>query len=250
MASVQGGARETKVPTPAPAARGTGDQAAAIALRPLEWGEGARVGVLGDTGTGKTTATLRLIAAYLRASPGLVVVVDASTRPTQYVGQERVDVPDVSAKPLANEPRIVVLRAPAPNTNHIVAWCWALARRRPVLLVLDELRDHTAGHKVGQVWRGPLADAFTTGRKHRFSIVWGSQSPQDCPREAFEQTDVILCSRIAGAGLDKLRERGYAPRDVAAVLPTLPGALDPPAERGVFVALVRGGAWNGTRYKF
>lgn len=250
MAISTKGAREPEMASPSPSARGTGDQAAAIALRSLEWGEGARAGVLGDTGTGKTTATLRLIAAYLRTSPGLVVVVDASQARTQYAGQERVDVHDVIARPIANEPRVTVLRAPEPNTDMIVRWCWSIARRRPVLLVLDELRDHTVGHKPGQVWRGPLANAFTTGRKHRFSIVWGSQSPQDCPREAFEQTDVMLCSRIAGAGADRLRERKYITRETEAVLASLPGSDDPPAERGIFLALRRGRPWDGVRYKF
>jgi energy-coupling factor transporter ATP-binding protein EcfA2 len=247
----QGATRAPLPPSPADA-RGTGDQAAAVALRPLEWGEGARAGVLGDTGTGKTTATLRLISAYLRASPGLVVVVDGkpTSSPFARIGQERADLHDVIRRPVANEPRVIVLRSSSPNVSAIVTWCWAISRRRPVLLVLDELRVSTTGHRPGQRWAGPLADAFTQGRTSRFSIVWGSQSPQDCPREAFEQTGVILCSRIAGMGLRTLRDRGYTDGGAELVLPTLPGEDDPPADRGVFLALRRGRAWDGVRYKF
>lgn len=242
------------LPTTQAPAGGTGDQALAIALQPVAFGEGARIGILGDSGTGKTHVACDLIAAYLAASPGIVVVIDGKPGRSRFFGQERRDLADLQAHPLANEPRVLVFRGDPPNVDPdveaIAAFCWGIVKRRPVMLVIDELRDATAARKPGHRWISRVADAFTKGRSSRFSVAWGSQSPQDCPREAFEQSSVILCSKLAGKGLRYLRELDYLDGGADDVLPNLPGDDAPPNKRGVFLALRRGRPWDGRRYKF
>jgi len=54
-----------------------GRLAAEIAFGPLSQNEGPRIGILGDSGCGKTEAARRLVAEYVRRVPnGVVYCVD------------------------------------------------------------------------------------------------------------------------------------------------------------------------------
>jgi hypothetical protein len=79
---------------------------------------------------------------------------------------------------------------------------------------------------------------------------WGAQVPQMVPLEPFEQSHAILCFRLAGLGLETLRERDYLLGGAELVIPRLHAPPDPPHLRGDFVLLRRGQPWNGKIYKF
>ena len=70
------------------------------------------------------------------------------------------------------------------------------------------------------------------------------------PNEPFEQSNAILCFRLAGLGLERLRERNYLEGGAGDVICKLPGMERPPNERGAFVLLRRGQAWNRKIYRF
>lgn len=243
--------------TPPSTARASAREACDLAFAPLRWGEGPRIGLLGDSGTGKTHAALELVAEYARRSQGIVIVVDGKGLRTRFAGQERIDYDDVTARPPAPEPRAIILRGDVRagvdvQPEDAARLSWKLASRpRPFtsLVVYDELTDAAEGGR----WKekhSAIGRAFRQGRDVGISCLWGSQSPQDCPREVFEQSSVILCSRLAGRGLRYLHELDYLEGGAADVLPTLPGDDSPPTERGVFLALRRGRPWDRTLYKF
>src|SRR3954463_3732673 len=77
-----------------------GDEAAAEVLAQLDYGEAPHVGLLGDTGTGKTTAMQYLIALYLQRCPGSVFIVDDKELRARFVGQERRDRADLRDRPI------------------------------------------------------------------------------------------------------------------------------------------------------
>jgi hypothetical protein len=91
---------------------------------------------------------------------------------------------------------------------------------------------------------------FTKGRVVKIGDIWGAQSPQDVPIEPFEQSGDILCFKLGGLGLEKLRERNYLVGGAELVIPRLHGMESPPDERGDFVRLRRGQPWDGRIYKF
>lgn len=262
-------ARETRpgdptVPVPpAPAAaRGLvdGQEAARKVLAPLNEGEAPQVGILGDTGTGKTVAARELIALYLRMSPGHVLVIDDKELRARYQGQERRDRADLVAHPFDPEgPRVIVFRGdPAagidadPEEVAELAWRRA-ARGRKTLIVHDELIAGREQIVKNRQWRKGITyipRSFTKGRSPGVGDIWGAQSPQDVPLEPFEQSNAILCFRLAGMGLAKLKERDYLAGGVDAVIPLLHGPPLPQETRGDFVLLQRGQPWNGDIYKF
>lgn len=208
-----------------------------------------RVGLLGDTGTGKTHAALRIVDEYLRRSPGVALVADSKGE-GRFRGQCWATVGEVATRPPAPEPRTWVFSGdPAAgvdlDVDEVAAFAWRLsARRVPSLIVADELE---AAAIAGQWRRGVqwLPRAFTQGRSHRISVLWGCQSPQGVPLSAFEQSDEIWCWKLAGLGARCLRERGYLEGLDASTLAGLPGVEAPPAERGAFVVLRRGRPWDG-----
>lgn len=196
-----------------------------------------------------------VVAAYLRASPGAVLVVDDKELRPRFPGQERIDVNDLAARPPEKDPRVVVFRGNLrqaievdPETVAALAWRMA-ARGCAVLVVYDELDKATI---CGQWRRGVsrIPKSFGQGRAVGIASLWGTQSPQAVPLIAFEQSSCILCFRLAGQGLAKLQERDYLQGGVAQVIEKLPGDEVPPAQRGDFVLLRRGRPWDGVIYRF
>src|SRR5205085_2346762 len=132
---------------------------------------------------------------------------------------------------------------------------WARVQHsRKTLLVLDELiagREEQLSKNTQ--WRKGvefIPKTFNAGRAVGISAFWGAQSPQDVPPVIFEQSNAILCFRLAGLGLARLRERNYLEGGAADVIPRLHGPPDPPASRGDFGLLRRGPPWDGNIYKF
>jgi len=248
-----------------------GEIATEIAWAPIAYGEGPRVGVLGDTRCGKTELERRLIRAYLKRSPGAVIVVDDKEALPQFEGQCRRDVADLEKNPPDEDgPRVIVLRGDRqnrvdgevdPETAADMQWVWS-QQGVPSLVVYDEL-DKACNH--GQWRRGDKKStilwAFRRGGSSGAASLWGTQETQEVPAAAFNQSSVIFSFRMQGAPLRLLKERGYleAPAGtvggkarvtVEKMIPTLPGDELPPKERGYFVALRRGRPWDGEIYRY
>lgn len=212
--------------------------------------------MLGDSGTGKTAAAAQLVAHYVRHTTGTAIVIDDKHLPARFKGQERRDVAEIGTRPPDAEPRVIVLRGrihagETVDAESVARFGWAMAaRRRKVLLVYDELARAADddGEWLPGVERIPAA--FGQGRSVGIATLWSTQSPQQVPRTAFEQSSCILCFRLAGMGLALLRRRDYLAGDVEHVIASLPGDDVPPDQRGVFVVLRRGRPWDGRLYKF
>ena len=236
-----------------------GSEAAALAFAPLGFGEAPRIGVLGDSGTGKTHAMRCLVEDYLRRSPGIVVIVDdKDPRRAQFAGQMRSNVAELLDNPIdPAQRRVIVFRGDTysgsdADPDEVAAFAWSLAARgRPSLTVFDELAHEQLAH-YGMWKRGieHTPRALTKGRSVGVGVLWGTQMPQAVPLAAFEQSSSILEFRMAGAGLAKLKERDYLLGGADAVIPALPGDEAPPSQRGKFVLLQRGRPWDRNAYRF
>jgi hypothetical protein len=239
-----------------------GSEAADIVFSCLDHGEAPQIGVLGDTGAGKTTAMRALVAEYLKRSPGIVLAVDDKERAARYTGVERKSRADLAARPITSDERerfgrVIVFRgdmlaAVDADPEEVAAFAWDLARLgKPTLVVHDELNREKVvknmAWRKGVTW---IPNSFAKGRAVGVGDLWGSQSPQDAPIAVFEQSSAILCFKLAGMGLEKLRHRGYLDGGAEKVIPTLHAMDAPPAQRGDFVLLQRGQPWNGAVYKF
>ncbi|HZC31078.1 MAG TPA: ATP-binding protein [Gaiellaceae bacterium] len=234
---------------------------AAEAMAPIGFGEGPTVGIVGDSRCGKTEAARRLIAEYMRRSPGPVLIADDKEATPQFEGQCRRDKDDVEKNPPdANGSRVIILRGDRfdvgegeVDPEEIAEMQRELAYKfhTPSLGVYDELDRACEG---GQFKRNPstIRWSFKQGKSSGVASLWGTQETQDIPAPIFNQSSMILCFRMQGAPLRLLKERGYLePRNsVELVIPTLPGAELPPDKRGHFVALRRGQTWDGKIWRF
>jgi hypothetical protein len=229
------------------------EQIARAVWRPLGWGEGARVGVLGDSGTGKSHACRRLVEEYLRGCAGVAWIADWAR---SYQGQQYTDPGELARRPPVASPRVLCFAGDVRNARPIhaeevarAAWGYALRARNHALLVTDELAESCTG---GQWRRGVerIPAAFTMGRKIRLSVLWGAQYPQQVPQAAFDQSQYLLVFRLSGAPLSLLQRRGYIDARVSEVIRRLPGPEAPPKSRGGFVAIQRGAPWDGQVHRF
>jgi hypothetical protein len=241
-----------------PGALSPGLEAAEEAWAPLAFGEGARVGILGDSGAGKSTAEKELIREWVRRVPGPAIVIDDKGPKQRFEGQARRDIADLRQNPIDRGPeasRVIVLRGDCfagykVDREEVAAFSWkVIARRQQCLVVHDELKEAAAGGqwKSGSIW---LPRSFSQGREVGLSQLWGTQDTQEVPAEAFNQSSSLLCFKIAGNGLRLLERRDYISGGVDEVISRLPGDEVPPAERGAFVLLRRGKPWNGKTYRF
>lgn len=243
-----------------------GEIAAQKALASVRYGEGPRIGFLGDPGCGKTEAMKRFIAAYLRTCNGIVLIVDDKS-PThtpfaQIPGfkpsQMRRDVADLEARPAdpAGE-RVIVLRGDpaagvrgAVDRERVPAKQWQVAaKRRPSLAVYDELNRACNG---GQWLVNPseIAHSFTAGRSDGIGNFWGLQQTQSVPPQPFDNSTHIVVVRCVGNPVRLLKARGYCEGGADAIIPRLPGDRLPKPQRGYFVLLERGRPFDGCVYRF
>lgn len=234
--------------------------AAEIALEPLSHDEGPRIGVLGDSGCGKTEAMRRLVKAYLaRTKKSVVLVIDDKESKPQFEGLQRRDRIDLANRPNIGQARIIVFRGDRfdratgeVDPEEIAEIQWNLAQKdRPSLVVYDEL-DKAANMAMWK--RGDASTvrwAFIKGRSSGAASLWGTQETQAVPREAFNQSSCLFVFRMVGNPLRLLRERGYLEgNDVQSVIATLPGDELAPNKRGYFVLLRRGRPWDEKVYRF
>jgi len=237
-----------------------GIEAANQILDPLNYGESPQSGIFGDTGTGKTTSANAIVKRRLELAPGIVLVVDDKERRSRFKGQERRDVADLVARPWdPSGPRVIIFRGDVaagvdadPEEVAELAWRRA-AHGKLTYVVHDELVAGREAIVKARQWRKGITfipRSFTKGRAAGVGDLYGAQSPQDVPTEPFEQSNGIVCHKLAGLGLERLRERNYLNGDVGEVIEKLPGMERPPSERGPFVLLVRGQPWNRKIYRF
>lgn len=237
-----------------------GAEACAAALETLDWGEAPRIGLLGDTGSGKTRAAQEIGLAYLRRAPGLVVVIDAKGErrfddlQVSPPPEVRLSPADYAARPVQQGCRVVIFRTgmmgevSPEEAAHFTA---ALAERRWGSLTINDELDQAA--KAGQWKRGSvfLPRSFIRGRTQGLAQCWGTTSPHNVPLEAFDQSSVIWCHKMAGMGLRLLGDREYLNGfHSTTIIEELAGYPLPPEERGQFVKLERGRRWDGHIYKF
>ena len=245
------GAQLGQLPPPPTPRCAPGAAAASLAFASLVSGEGTRIGLLGDTGSGKSHAARILAEYYLRQSRGLVLVAD-SKGDGGWPGDVRESIADLAERPPTG--RQIVL-TPDPfgeplDLESVARWQWALASRRcPSLVVYDELADACADGEWLPGTRD-LPRVFTHGRRVQISAVWGGQFAQQIPREAYECSSCLFVWRQAGNALAILRRRGYTDEAAEHAILALPGDAVPPAERGAFVVLRRGRPWDRQIYRF
>jgi hypothetical protein len=238
-----------------------GQIAANEAFAPLSHGEGPRIGILGDSGCGKTEAMRRLVREYLKRMPkSPVYIIDDKEANPQFEGQYRRDVLDFLKRPPDKEPRVIVFRGDPfavsdgevdPETIAEIQRRQAAQSRRPSMVVYDEL-DKAANMRMWK--RGDASTvrwAFVKGRSSGATSLWGTQETQTVPAEAFNQSSCLFVFRMVGNPVRLLRERGYLEgSNVDEVITSLPGDELPPNKRGYFVMLRRGRPWDGKVYRF
>lgn len=243
----------TKVEAPK-AAKAPGCDPVEVSLSCMKFGEAPRIGCVGDTGTGKSRAMKALAAGWLARNPGVVLALDKGGA-SGFEGQRRVNESDLRLHPMAAEPRVVVFVGELaagvdPDPEEAARIAWRLRSTRVgSLVVVDELKwcARAAWWKKGVRW---LPQVCSEGRKHDVGILWGSQSPQDAPREAIEEAGVLVVFRLAGLGVRCLRDRDYLGGMPDGTLESLPGEESPPDARGKCVILRRGRAWDGRFHRF
>jgi hypothetical protein len=259
VAALPPNAKHAPLATPAAPALTPGEEAVRELLAPLDWGEAPQIGILGDTGWGKTTLMVALVGEYLRRSPGWALVIDDKELSARYAGQERRDLEDLRDHPIdPNGPRVIVFRGDPragvdadPEQVAELAWKRS-ARGRASLIVHDELlagRDYLVKSRQWRTGIVYVPKSFTKGRQVGVGDLWGAQSPSEVPIDPFEQSNGIACGKLDGLGLAKLKERNYLRGDVEQVIPRLHGMEVAPALRGDFVVLRRGQPWNRKVYK-
>jgi hypothetical protein len=236
-----------------------GKIAAQKALASVRYGEGPRIGFLGDPGCGKTEAMKWFVAIYLRMCNGVVVVVDdKEPAGSPFTGQVRRDIDDLEANPPdPNGSRIILLRGEPGRGVHgrvdreqVPGLQWRLAkRRRPSLAVYDELNRACNG---GQWIANPseIAYSFTAGRSSGIGNFWGLQQTQTVPPEPFDCSTHIVVVRCVGNPVRLLKARGYCEGGADKIIPRLLGDELPKPQRGYFALLERGRPWDGHVYRF
>ncbi len=260
MATTPGRLQPPPLPHPTARRLTPGDEAARIVLAPLKEDEAPLVTLIGDTGTGKTTALLAISQAYLRACPGVVIVSEDKGLVSRYPGAVRRNREDLEARPLTSDEarlRSVVFRGdPVGNVDcnpeDSAAFAWELIRlRRRSLQVNDELaREEIC---VGTAWKSGirwLPKTYKQGRELGVGSLAASQQPIDVPIVVWTQSTSVICFKLDAMGMKVLKRRGYFSNGVDKVIPTLHGLESPKAERGDFVLLQQGRPWDGRIFKF
>jgi hypothetical protein len=165
---------------------------------PLRAGSGIRVGALGVTGKGKTTALIQFLA-YLKDSGliSLVLIHDIKLPTVQYPHDRIVyEATAVISNPPTVYPCQVVLRRrelqhtpsvdlAARVTNH------ASYNGVRTMLVVDEF--HRALTPAGREFTAPaVGETLSEGRAIGASLLWTTQLPQRVPPTAYDQSQIIL----------------------------------------------------------
>lgn len=237
-------------------------EALAVALAPLAYGEGFRLGLLGDSGCGKSWLARAIVLEYLRRSPGIVGVANSKADPwptsKPWPAESHREPYDLVGRPPIG--RVVVFTpdsfGASLSLEDIAVWQWRLARKGwPSLTVYDEISDATKKGERRNDWiiagdAAQLPRVFTHGRRPKISGVWGAQFAHQVPMEPWEESPVVFCWHQAGNALGILGRRHYLEGvGVEEAIRALPSSQVPPNERGAFVMLRRSQPWDGRVYR-
>lgn len=217
----------------------------------LAQGEGVRVGFIGNTGCGKTFGMAWAVRHIVdEGFVNVVLVVDDKNHDPPWTGARRVNPTTAAANPPADdeEPNQVVYRgvamdpAGSVSVDDVARQAWEIAAMKDhpkVALVVDELRR--AVSPAGREWRAPtVARAITEGRAAGVSVLWGTQSPQRIPVEAFDNS--LLCIFALG-----MRGRAYL-EDTKMISDGVSIVVAGLAPRQ-FIVVDDAGDWNGRIYE-
>lgn len=195
-------------------------------LEPLRRGKGARVVAVGVTGSGKSHA-LRELVSRAAEQLDVVFVIDDSEDAGGWDGQRRIDLADCTARPLVGRDQggsnVVVLEgdvlADRPVDCEVVAAeAWRLVTKGlKVAVVFDELRRATVGPQRWHVQQGKVAKLFTEGRKYGLSAFAATNFPQEIPREALGQSDMLAFVLDGGERIYLERKRLVSPELALAI---------------------------------
>jgi hypothetical protein len=236
-----------------------GIEAGEIALKGLDFNEAPRIGILGDSGVGKTEAMRRLIAQYRKKRPKApILICDDKEATAQFKGHERKDIYDLRDRPVHSGEPTIVLRGDRfdrkrgrvdPETIAEAQWHLAQANQES-LGVYDELANACVYGQWKAGGNSAISWNFTKGRNVGAASFWGTQETQFVPPEPFNQSSNIFAFRMMGNPVRLLKQRGYLEGGVEKVIIGLPGDELPRGQRGYFVLLQRGRPWNGKVYRY
>jgi hypothetical protein len=170
-------------------------------LAPLAQRRGVRVVALGVTGSGKSYALRHLVAAA-RSQIDVVYVVDDSEDGDRWGGQRRVDIADCAARPLVSRAEggsnLVVLTGDVfarrqVDAEAVARDAWAQAAAgNTAAVAFDELRRAAGSPQRWAVPGGDVPRLWTEGRKVGLSAFAATNFPQEVPREALGQSDLLI----------------------------------------------------------
>jgi hypothetical protein len=171
-------------------------------LTPLNTRRGVRVTALGVTGSGKSYALRHLVGLARDRLDVVYVVDDTEDVPKWGAQQRRIDLADCAARPLVGRAdggaNLVVLTGDvfarrSVDCEAVGRDAWALAARGcTAAVVLDELRRAAGRPQLWAVPGGDLPRIWTEGRKVGLSAFAATNFPQEVPREALGQSDLLI----------------------------------------------------------
>lgn len=218
--------------------RGTFPEAVALLMLPHRSREGARVGILGNTGSGKTI-TLKTLLTY-NPDQTLVLIHDDTKLDAQYAGAVCW-----SFREAPDDSQTIVFRGDVfkgtkvePEYVAMVAVHVAQTTREPVWLVLDEVKRACTKGSMKIVSESTIK-VLTEGRMLGVSLFWSNQSPI-VPKEFIDQSSALVIHRMGPRALNYLDETLRFDRELLDVVPTL--------GTGEFVIYEEGRPWNGVIY--
>jgi hypothetical protein len=164
---------------------------------PLRTGQGVRVGLIGVTGSGKTTSAvdfLNYLADHQLAH--LTIIHDVKMPRPQFEGRIENEADAVISRPPKDYPATIVLRRRGLDHTPDVEKAARVTLHAsfsglPTVLVLDEFARATT--RSGKEFTAPSVDKILSeGRGIGASLIWGSQLPQRVPTSAYDQSAIVL----------------------------------------------------------
>jgi hypothetical protein len=243
--------------SPAQGESGSFAQAVRLITSAEQRREGWRHGFIGNTGTGKTTATRALIDIQNRGFGAggvpteiLTLIHDDAKLDPQYAPRAGTDALHWVAESFDNVPETahtITLRGDAFRGTTVeveqvagLALTIARASREPVRLVIDEL-DRACTRGGRELDSPSLRVALTQGRALGVSVLWSTQTPQRAPIEVIDQSSTIGIFQLGPRALNYLDERLCFDAELLAVVPGL--------AVGQFVIYEQGRPWNRIIYR-
>lgn len=217
-------------------------------IRSLEKHEGYRIGVLGESGAGKTSAIKLFLA---QPFDGITLIHDEKAGPPQFEGF-RVERASLSGVP--NEAHTVVFRGdPFKSTrvdvDSVAKLALKLARYKvPVRLVIDELdRAVSPGGKA--LTSEAVRECITQGRAMGLCVLWSTQLPQRAPVEMLDNASALVIGRCGPRAANYLEERCYMTNDVVSAIMNLRAHYEDNRTVGELCVWRNGKKWNGVVYE-